>query len=132
MVKFHGQISKPFDGHPDKQDIRLESTSTLCVLGNFSCSFVICRFFQNQFCQKTFSGIPPECQTVWIQIRPDIVGPDLDPKCLQKLSADSTDRQNLNILYTDGMDSPIHIYTIKMGWTNIYQMGQTVTVYMHV
>ena len=29
-------------------------------------------FFQNQLFQKTLSGIPPECQTVCIQIRPDI------------------------------------------------------------
>ena len=30
-------------------------------------------FFQNQFFLKILSGIPPECQTVWIQIRPDIL-----------------------------------------------------------
>ena len=29
--------------------------------------------FQNQFFRKILSGIPSECQTVWIQIRPDIV-----------------------------------------------------------
>ena len=29
-------------------------------------------FFQNQLFQKILSGIPSECQTVWIQIRPDI------------------------------------------------------------
>ena len=29
------------------------------------------------------------CQTVWIQIRPNVfVGPDLGPNCLQMLSAD--------------------------------------------
>ena len=35
--------------------------------------------------QKNSSGIQSECQTVWIQIRPDIffVRPDLGPNCLQ-------------------------------------------------
>ena len=28
--------------------------------------------FSNQFFGKILSGIPSECQTVWIQIRPDI------------------------------------------------------------
>ena len=35
--------------------------------------FVVCRFFQNQFFQKILSGMPSVCQTVWIQIRPDIL-----------------------------------------------------------
>ena len=30
-------------------------------------------FFQNQLFRKILSGIPSECQTVWIQIRPDIL-----------------------------------------------------------
>ena len=33
--------------------------------------FVVCWFFQNQLFQKILSGIPSECQTDWIQIRPD-------------------------------------------------------------
>ena len=32
-----------------------------------------CFFFQNQLFQKFLSGIPSECQTVWIQIRPNIL-----------------------------------------------------------
>ena len=28
--------------------------------------------FQNQIFRKILSGIPSECQTVWIQMRPDI------------------------------------------------------------
>ena len=40
-----------------------------------------------------FISIPSRCQTVWIQIRPDIfVGPDLGPNCLQRLSADINSR----------------------------------------
>ena len=30
-------------------------------------------FFQNQLFRKILSGIPSECQTAWIQIRPDIL-----------------------------------------------------------
>ena len=30
-------------------------------------------FFQNQLFRKILSGIPSECQAVWIQIRPDIL-----------------------------------------------------------
>ena len=33
-------------------------------------------FFQNQLFQKILSRIPSECQTDWIQIRPDVL-PDL-------------------------------------------------------
>ena len=43
----------------------------------------------NFFSRKNLSGTLFECQTVWIQIRTDvIVGPDLGPNCLQRLSAD--------------------------------------------
>ena len=49
--------------------------------------------FQNQLFQKILSGIPSECQTDGIQIRLDkILGPDMNPNCLQKLSADNTRR----------------------------------------
>ena len=46
-------------------------------------------------------GIQSECQTAWILIRPDdssglIVGPDLGPNCLPRLSADGTGRQRVN------------------------------------
>ena len=30
-------------------------------------------FFQNPFFRKILSGIPSECQTDWIQMRPDIL-----------------------------------------------------------
>ena len=45
----------------------------LCPLWNFSCSFVVCWFFQNQLFWKILSRISSECQTDWIQIRPDVV-----------------------------------------------------------
>ena len=38
-------------------------------LGNFPCFFVICYFFfQNQLFRVVLSGIPSECQTIWVQI----------------------------------------------------------------
>ena len=40
--------------------------------------------FLINFFSTNLSGIPSKCQTVWIQIRPDIVGPDLGPDCLQR------------------------------------------------
>ena len=63
---------------------------TLCMLGNFKCFFVVCGFFffPKLFKTKNLSEIPSECQTVWIQIRPNIFWADLGPNCLQRLSAD--------------------------------------------
>ena len=49
------------------------------LLGNFACFFFFfffflsSDFFQNQHFGKILSGIPSECQTVWIQIRPGIL-----------------------------------------------------------
>ena len=39
----------------------------------FHASWWSADFFQNQLFQKILSGIPSECQTDWIQIRPDIL-----------------------------------------------------------
>ena len=41
---------------------------TLCILGNFSCILSSADFFQNHLFWKILSGIPSECQTIWIQI----------------------------------------------------------------
>ena len=41
----------------------------LCPLGNSSCFLSSADFFS----KSTFSGIAPECQTDWVQIRPDIL-----------------------------------------------------------
>ena len=53
-------------------------------------------FFKLHF-QKVLSGISSECQTAWIQIRPNHVQPDLVPNCLQMLSADETSRQRVKV-----------------------------------
>ena len=50
-------------------------------------------FFQHKFFRKILSGLPSECQTVWIQLRPN--KPDLGPNCLQRLSADNTCQKEL-------------------------------------
>ena len=47
--------------------------STLRLLGNFSGFLSSADIFQNQLVRKILSGIPSVCQTVWIQIRPDIL-----------------------------------------------------------
>ena len=64
---------------------------TICPLG-FFVFLSSADFFQNQLFRKFLSGIPSEFQTVWIQIKPDSVWPDLVPICLQKISADYTRR----------------------------------------
>ena len=71
---------------------------TRCMLCNFQASVVVCCFFQNQHFRNFHSGIPSECQTVWIQIKSDVyVGPDLIPNYLQRLSADGTTRQRVKV-----------------------------------
>ena len=46
---------------------------TLCLLGNFACFLSSADFVQNPFFLKILSGIPFECQTVWIKIKLDIL-----------------------------------------------------------
>ena len=41
----------------------------LCRLGKFACLWI----FLSKLFQKNLSGIPSDCQTVWIQIRPDVL-----------------------------------------------------------
>ena len=57
--------------------VQLEEFQTfvliLCLLGIFSYFFVVCCFYKINFFKKILSGIPSECQTVWIQIRLDIL-----------------------------------------------------------
>ena len=54
-------------------------------------------FFKIIFKNNSLKVMSSECHTDWIQIRPQpFVGPDLDPNCLQRLSADHTSRQRVN------------------------------------
>ena len=63
------------------------------MLGNISC-FLLSSvdFFQNQlFRKKIFLEYHQSVKTVRLQIMPDdFIMPDLDPNCLQILSADDT------------------------------------------
>ena len=46
----------------------------LCMLGNCSCFyFRLLTFFKIKFLKINHSGQPSECQTVWIQIKTDIL-----------------------------------------------------------
>ena len=65
---------------------------TRCLLGNFSCPLVDCRFSLKStlLFRKTLSEIPFECQTIWGQN-----GADLGPKCTNRLSADDSSRQRV-------------------------------------
>ena len=57
-------------------------------INSFHAFFAGCWFFQNQLFQKILSGIPSQCQTLWIQIRPDVLSGliwvQIDPKCYQQ------------------------------------------------
>ena len=68
----------------------------LCMLGNFACFFVVCRFFFTlTISKKSFRN------TIRVSKRLDpdqarsFVGPDLGPNCLQRLSADDKSRHKL-------------------------------------
>ena len=66
--------------------------STLCMLGNFAC---FCRllifFFQNHlFLQNLVSRITSVSNNLYPDQDRLLVGPDLGPNCLQRLSSDDT------------------------------------------
>ena len=46
---------------------------TLCLLGNLHAFLSSADFLKINFFEKNISGIPSECQTVWIEIRPNIL-----------------------------------------------------------
>ena len=68
------QKSSPYQRKSNDSHVRKNIS-----LDNFQLVFyekLFCRlliFFQNQLFQKILSGIPPECQTDWIQIRPEVL-----------------------------------------------------------
>ena len=64
---------------------------TLCMQGNFSCFCCLLTFFSKLTFSKILSGTLSECQTVWTQIRTDILSvqcTDMGQNWLQRLSAD--------------------------------------------
>ena len=46
---------------------------SFCLLGNFASFLSSADFFQDKLFGKNLSGMPSECQTVWILVRPDIL-----------------------------------------------------------
>ena len=63
-------IERPNNSAPD-MNISIMDSLILCMLGNFECMLLSSAdFFQNQLFP---SGIPSECQTVWIEIMPYIL-----------------------------------------------------------
>ena len=66
------------------------------MMGKFSC--FCCRlltFSKINFFKKFFQNTNSECQMVSIQIRTNVVCPELDPNCLHCLSADDKSRHSL-------------------------------------
>ena len=94
----------------------------LCSPGEFFLFFFFLSsadFFQNQFFRKILSGIRSECQTVWIQIRPDIlsglVWVHTVYKSYQKTTLGDKEYTLLSL-----MGFPIHIDTIRLGLFILY------------
>ena len=96
----------------------LESTPiTLCLMGNFSCSFVVCNFFsQNQRFRKFHSGIPSVSNSF----------PDIISRSGSKLFAKFISRQQnlLTLLelskiftFNDGIFHPV--WSTKYSWFNV-------------
>ena len=86
----HGRVCVMTEPH-HKKCLTKSNEIILCML-------VFCRllsFFKINFLKKVLVGVPSKCETVWIQIRPDIikVGPDLGPNFEKALSADDTGRE---------------------------------------
>ena len=72
---------------------------SLCLLGNFSCFFVVCWFFSKSiFSKNSFTNTIRVSNSLDPDQARQNVGPDLDPNCLQRLSADDTRRQSLIII----------------------------------
>ena len=67
-------------------------------------------FFQNQLFRKILSGIPSECQTDWIQVRPDVFsGLIWTQSDLQKLSALKKELENdISIPISPGVNQTLN------------------------
>ena len=77
--------------------IKCSAQLTLCLLGNFACSFAICYFFSKSAFSKNSSRNTIRVSNSLDPIRLDILSGlifDLGPNCLQKLSADDISRQS--------------------------------------
>ena len=101
---------------------KLKLVSYWVIFHAFCCLLILFKiiFFD------TFFQEHHQCQTVWIQIRPmsnsldpdqayNFVRPDLGPNCLQRLSADDTNRQRvkINLFLTNLNSYPANIFVSR-------------------
>ena len=68
---------------------------THCILGNFACFFYLLMFFKFNFFEKFFHEYHQSVKNLDPDQAQHFVGPDLGPKCLQKLPADDTCKQRV-------------------------------------
>ena len=74
---------------------------TFCLLGNFACCFVVCWFFsKSTFSKNSFRRTIRVSNSLDPDQARHFVWPDLDPNYLQRLSADGTSRQGVNVNIT--------------------------------
>ena len=62
----------------------------------FCMSLLSADYFSKQLL-KNLSEIESKCQAIWIQSSANILSTDLDPNCLQMLSADDASRQEADV-----------------------------------
>ena len=68
----------------------------LCMLGNFACFYVVCCLLSNQlYKKKSFRNTIRVSNSLESDL--SLVGPDLAPNCLPRLSIDDPNRQRVNI-----------------------------------
>ena len=72
--------------------------STLCMLGNSTCLFVVCRFSRSTFSKTSFRNTKRVSNSLDPVQAQRFVGPELSPNWLQRLSADDTSRQRITII----------------------------------
>ena len=79
---------------------RRHMINTLCNFGYWVIVHAILSsadFFQNQLFRKIISGIPPECQTVWTQTRPDVLLGVIWTLTVYKISQQTRAKVSLNL-----------------------------------
>ena len=67
---------------------------TICMLGIFSLLLI---FFKINFLKKIFQGYPPKSQTVWIQVRPDILSSLIWTQSVSKGYSEEDETQTGNL-----------------------------------
>ena len=70
---FHNQSLEDREGFRSQLKPLIELRFTLCKLGNFSCFCCRLLFSKSTFSKNIFQEHYSECQTVWIQIRTEVL-----------------------------------------------------------